>query len=59
GSISPPLRTNRGCGQLVTRKPPATIGFQRVWGQPATDSKNLTATFDVPRSPTWRGKPSE
>jgi len=62
GTLTPhPLETD-GCGWFTRdRLPTPTVGAE-WWADrafEAIDGKNLTATFDVPRSPTWRGTSSE
>lgn len=62
GTLTPhPLETD-GCGWFARDElPTPTVGAE-WWADrafEAIDGKNLTATFDVPRSPTWRGTPSE
>jgi ADP-ribose pyrophosphatase YjhB (NUDIX family) len=62
GMLTPhPLETD-GCGWFTRdRLPTPTVGAE-WWADrafEAIDGKNLTATFDVPRSPTWRGTSSE
>lgn len=62
GMLTPhPLETD-GCGWFTRDQlPTPTVGAE-WWADrafEAIDGKNLTATFDVPRSPTWRGTPSE
>ena len=62
GTLTPhPLETH-GCGWFTRdRLPTPTVGAE-WWADrafEAIDGKNLTATFDVPRSPTWRGTSSE
>jgi len=62
GTLTPhPLETD-GCGWFTRdRLPTPTVGAE-WWADrafEAIDGKNLTATFDVPRSETWRGTSSE
>ncbi len=62
GELNPhPLETD-GCGWFARNQlPPATVGVER-WAERAFAAINgevLTASFDVPRSPMWRGTPAE
>ena len=62
GTLTPhPLETD-GCGWFTRDRLPTPTVNAEWWADrafEAIDGKNLTATFDVPRSPTWRGTSSE
>ena len=62
GELNPhPLETD-GCGWFARDQlPPATVGAE-WWAERAFAAINgevLTASFDAPRSPMWRGTPAE
>lgn len=62
GILAPhPLETD-GCGWFARDQLPAPTVGAEWWARrafEAIDGHVLTATFDTPRSPAWRGKPGE